>query len=97
MSQFGGGAEGWILRDRGILKVHLLIVFVRFPLASAFSTADEGEVKDVNPGEAAIRTPRVLALASVPTPARVGSCPAKPCASEQVPRRDSARHQLRLS
>jgi len=65
--------------------------------ASAFSTADEGEVKDVNPGEAAIRTPRVLALASVPTPARVGSCPAKPCASEQVPWRDSARHQLRLS
>lgn len=60
-------------------------------IVTPFFTINQGEVKDVTQGQAGIRTPQVLVLASMPASASVGSCPAKPCILEQAPWWDSAR------
>lgn len=89
--------------ERQILREEGSGILIVYPLLSActvspsqivapFSTITQGEAKDVTPGQAGIRTPQVLALASAPAPARVSSCPAKPCILEQAPcKRNSAR------
>lgn len=97
--------EGWKDRSRGnrAQECSSLTFFFSTRMVSPsqivapFSTITQGEVKDVTPGQAGIRTHQVLALASVPASARVGSCLAKPCILEQAPWRDSARRQLHLN